>query len=80
MVYGKTRNYIETSSGFFYNKRWKKAKHKWKEKLGGCCSVCGSQTHLELHHIDKNRKNNKLSNLVLLCRKHHRAVHKSYLK
>ena len=29
---------------------------------------------LESHHIDKNKSNNKLSNLWLLCRTHHRSA------
>lgn len=31
---------------------------------------------LELHHVDKNRKNNKLNNLVFLHKKHHDLLHK----
>jgi len=39
------------------------------------CANCGKQTR-EVHHIDANRKNNELDNLILLCRSCHFAVHK----
>jgi len=34
------------------------------------CEMCGYKEHLEIlqvHHIDGNRKNNKLENLMILC-------------
>ena len=34
------------------------------------CEVCGYNEHVELlqvHHIDSNRKNNNIENLVILC-------------
>ncbi|WP_139922302.1 HNH endonuclease signature motif containing protein [Hymenobacter sp. DG01] len=44
---------------------------------GYSCAVknCGEHTYLEIHHIDENRENNKLENLILLCDKHHKMAH-----
>lgn len=44
---------------------------------GHCCAIkgCGEHTYLEIHHIDQNRNNNKLENLILLCVKHHKMAH-----
>lgn len=44
---------------------------------GHCCAIkgCGEHTYLEIHHIDQNRENNKLENLILLCDKHHKMAH-----
>ncbi|WP_434120382.1 HNH endonuclease [Pseudomonas fortuita] len=44
---------------------------------GHCCAIknCGEHTYLDVHHIDLNRANNKLENLILLCVKHHRMAH-----
>lgn len=41
------------------------------------CAYCGYNEHveiLEVHHIDSNRKNGDLSNLIILCANHHVAV------
>jgi len=41
--------------------------------------VCSEHTYLEIHHIDENRENNTLRNLVLLCDKHHKMAHKDVI-
>jgi 5-methylcytosine-specific restriction endonuclease McrA len=45
------------------------------QALGSKCTVCGSQERLQLHHKDKNRKNNLLDNIELLCYACHRKAH-----
>jgi hypothetical protein len=44
---------------------------------GHACAVarCGEHTYLEVHHINQNREDNRLRNLVLLCDKHHKMAH-----
>ena len=44
---------------------------------GHACAIkgCLEHTYLEIHHIDENRENNILENLVLLCDKHHKMSH-----
>ena len=39
------------------------------------CVLCGDKSPLEIHHLDGNRENNTLSNLLLLCQGHHQAIH-----
>jgi 5-methylcytosine-specific restriction endonuclease McrA len=41
------------------------------------CKRCGTEDKrvLEAHHIDSNRKNNTIQNLVWLCRNCHHLVH-----
>lgn len=49
------------------------------EKLlleGNKCEICSKDTKL-VHHIDGGRKNHQISNLKVLCRKHHILAHKS---
>lgn len=48
-----------------------------KTRAGHCCELnnCHDHTYLEVHHIDHNRENNTLENLILLCRKHHAMAH-----
>lgn len=38
------------------------------------CQVCGA-TKSELHHVDGDTLNNEPSNLMHLCRPHHRRIH-----
>lgn len=48
-----------------------------KVEAGHECTVknCNEHTYLEIHHIDENRENNNLDNLILLCDKHHKMAH-----
>jgi hypothetical protein len=48
-----------------------------KVEAGHKCTVknCNEHTYLEIHHIDENRENNILDNLILLCDKHHKMAH-----
>ncbi len=45
---------------------------------GKICSMCGfsNEEALEVHHIDRNRDNNKVSNLKVLCANCHTITHK----
>lgn len=46
------------------------------KNLENCCDICKSKRKLQVHHKDRNRKNNKLSNLQILCSKcHNNIVH-----
>lgn len=42
---------------------------------GSVCSECGFEKNLEVHHVDKDRTNNNLENLEVLCLKCHRKRH-----
>lgn len=41
-----------------------------------CCRICGYDTLnvLQVHHIDGNRLNNGLDNLIILCPTHHKEA------
>ena len=54
-------------------------RNKALEYYGEQCAICGNCTKevLEVHHIDKNRDNNELSNLKVLCANCHILVHKN---
>ena len=62
--------------------RWKSGENAYHElmlkKRKPICRRCGIRwlRVLVVHHIDKNRKNNVLSNLVWLCRNCHFLIHK----
>lgn len=46
------------------------------------CAVCGldEECCLEVHHIDENRKNSSVDNLIILCANCHARVHRGGLK
>lgn len=39
------------------------------------CAYCNSTKNLLIHHLDENRHNNELSNLVVLCKSCHQKHH-----
>lgn len=39
------------------------------------CAICGAKQGLHIHHKDNNAKNNRISNLVLLCGVCHKKAH-----
>ena len=42
------------------------------------CYVCGFDKVVAVHHIDENKKNNSLNNLIPLCPNHHEMVHSKW--
>jgi RNA-directed DNA polymerase len=54
---------------------------KLLKKQEGKCSECGlefiSEDLLEVHHLDRNRSNNKSNNLTLVHRHCHDVIHSS---
>ena len=44
-------------------------------ELPNYCANCKSEKKLDAHHIDSDRKNNDLSNLIILCHSCHMKYH-----
>lgn len=42
------------------------------------CQCCKVNKYIDIHHIDKNKKNNSLENLLPLCKRCHMKLHKKY--
>lgn len=51
---------------------------KLRNKYNNSCQICGSKSFCEMHHIDKNHKNNSDKNTMLICRKCHRKYTGKY--
>ena len=51
-------------------------RQKCLSEKGRACRVCGVEDNIDIHHLDGNRANNSVENLVPLCKEHHRAVHR----
>lgn len=50
-----------------------------REKDNYQCQFCFTNNNLHVHHLDKNRKNNKETNLMTLCYECHRKLHAGLL-
>lgn len=45
------------------------------KKVTEKCALCNFDKIVELHHLDKNRKNNDTKNMIGLCPNHHKMIH-----
>jgi len=52
-------------------------RNKTFKEMGESCNICNSEENVVAHHIDGNRTNNDLDNLIPLCRSCHGKVHSS---
>ncbi|RZN62187.1 MAG: hypothetical protein EF811_03460 [Methanonatronarchaeia archaeon] len=53
-------------------------KEQIRERDEYCCVLCGGSSdgrELSVHHIDRDKTNNSMSNLISLCRSCHQLVH-----
>lgn len=44
------------------------------------CKICLKEENLQVHHIDMNRENSEIENLMILCASCHRKIHVLYKK
>jgi thymidylate synthase ThyX len=51
--------------------------HRYRNKHS-CCEICGSTYRKQVHHIDRNRQNNKENNLLTVCLNCHTSLHKGW--
>jgi predicted nucleic-acid-binding Zn-ribbon protein len=56
-------------------KKWHNIDAKTYQSITTNCLICGYGDVVELHHLDKNKKNNSESNLIGLCPNHHKKIH-----
>lgn len=48
------------------------------EQKGSMCKICGSNQKINVHHKDKDRQNNKIDNLEVLCTNCHAKIHENW--
>ena len=58
-----------------------KAQRAGRERDGNKCQICGSANQVEGHHILDHQFGGAADkdNIVALCHKHHREVHKGFI-
>jgi len=44
---------------------------------GGICCICSEENNIDVHHIDGDRTNNQLKNLIPVCRYCHIGIHEA---
>jgi predicted restriction endonuclease len=51
------------------------------EHYGPKCAICGYDTEscLEVHHVDGNRGNNEITNLLVVCPTHHVEIERGII-
>ncbi len=68
----------------YSRKYWIEKKHRMPyedyKKLTKKCVICNFSKIVELHHLNKNPKDNKRENLVGLCPNHHKLIHNEFFK
>jgi hypothetical protein len=75
----KWRNVVYSGKNHYL---WKGGEYVYRQKLiksglKRICKRCGIEDKrlLDAHHVDKDRKNSSLSNLIWLCRNCHYLIH-----
>jgi len=63
--------------GGFSDNYYKKICFSFHDKK---CIICDEKNIIEVHHIDRNKKNNSPENLIPLCPTHHRYCHSKFRK
>ena len=68
---GKPIHFIDGRSPAYYRKLGFK-------NFPNYCYICGSKKFLCIHHKDRNRHNNLLKNLQILCKSCHNTIHHNH--
>lgn len=68
----RSHSYIDGRQPGIYGNRWKAARRKVLERDGHVCFLCAAKPPtLDIHHINRDERNNEMWNLVALCRRCH---------
>ena len=81
-------SYVDKERQREYQRTWRTSRRSLWFKDNGPCKECGSEENMELHHLDKEAKEDhkiwswseerrlkELAKCVVLCRECHSAVH-----
>lgn len=45
------------------------------EEMGEVCYICQSEENIVVHHINGDRDDNSMDNIIPVCEKHHHQIH-----
>lgn len=60
---------------YYHPREWKSIRKRIIRRDGGVCVLCGAKEKLHVHHIDRNKDNIQLDNLITLCKSCHNPIH-----
>lgn len=64
------------------NHMWRGGRRTYRKRAvnlhGEQCKMCNSRRNVVVHHIDGNRNNNRINNLIPLCAECHGYIHECY--
>lgn len=77
--HGCANTYFRSGSS---NGNWKESTYRTTcfDAHGKACLICGEMNIVEAHHVNGNREDNRVANLVPLCPTHHCYWHHSKFK
>lgn len=71
----KHKKYCEEECAILLREKTREIYLKYRKSE---CEKCGESNKVSIllvHHLDKNQRNNSISNLITLCRKCHSKIH-----
>ena len=71
------RERVKILQKIHYGPEFRKVKKFVNERDGKTCQVTGGTENLHIHHIDRNKKNNELWNLLTIDRRVHKSIEHS---
>ena len=73
-----SESWREEHSKYIKSAQWKKKRIQALDHHGKACACCGSNNQVEVHHISYLNcpGNEKMTDLIPLCKSHHQLVHK----
>ena len=73
-----SKSWREEHSKYLKSAQWKKKRIQALDYHGAACACCGSTNLVQVHHISylNYPGNEKMTDLIPLCRRHHKLVHK----
>jgi 5-methylcytosine-specific restriction endonuclease McrA len=71
---------IEYKKDFIRKAPWPRLRTLIFKRDNFSCKICKTDKNLCIHHWDKNRENNKPTNLITFCSSCHNSLHSIYRK
>lgn len=76
LSFGSDDKVVQNYKSYLKTKHWQRTRRKALARGGYKCALCSSKDNLNVHHNNyKNLWHEKNTDLIVLCRDHHKMVH-----